>query len=309
MTAPRPEPTGVLLLAYGGPLSLDEVEPFLADIRGGRPTPPDLLEEIRSHYAAIGGRSPLLDNTRRQAAALEEALAARAAPWPVAIGMRHWRPRVADALRELVGSGVTRLVAICLAPHYSRASVGAYRRALDEAMAQDGRRIDVRFVERWGTHPRFVAALADRLEVELATVAPPYRRDAAVVFTAHSLPARLADEGDPYPQEVEETARAVARRAGLTRWRVAYQSAGARAVDWLRPEIGDLLEELSAEGARCVVVQPVGFVSDHVETLYDLDIEARRRAQALGLAFHRVPAGGDHPDLIAALADLVLSRA
>jgi ferrochelatase len=218
--------------------------------------------------------------------------------------MRHWQPRIGDAVRELASAGVTRLVAICLAPHYSAASIGAYRRALDEAAECDAAGLEVRFVERWGTHPRFIAALADRLDATLATVPAPHRRDAAVVFTAHSLPARLAEEGDPYPQEVEETARAVARRLGLPRWRVAFQSAGARAVEWLRPRLGETLRELAEDGIRAVVVQPVGFVSEHVETLYDLDVVARRRAQSLGLAFHRVPAASDHPELIAALADL-----
>lgn len=297
---------GVLLLAYGGPLALDEVEPFLADIRGGRPTSPELVAEVRSRYAAIGGRSPLLENSRRQAAALEQALGELGAPQPVAVGMRHWRPRVGEALSELSARGVRRLVAVCLAPHYSRASIGAYRRTLDEALSTTDAPFEVRFVERWGRHPRLIAALADRLGATLSTLPQRQRREATVLFTAHSLPARLTDEGDPYADEVAETAGAVARRLGLERWEVAFQSAGARAVEWLRPDLAEVLAGLATDSVHSVVVQPIGFVSDHVETLYDLDIEAREQVRSLGLAFYRVPAAGDHPELIAALADLVL---
>lgn len=297
---------GVLLLAYGGPLTLDEVEPFLADIRGGRPTPPELVAEVRSRYAAIGGRSPLLANSRRQAAALARALGEHGAPRPVAVGMRHWQPRVADALHQLAERDVTRLVALCLAPQYSRASIGAYSQALDDALSKTANGFEIRFVERWGEHPSLIEALAERLEAMLSTLPARERGDATVLFTAHSLPARLTDEGDPYVGEVEATAGAVARRLDLARWGVAFQSAGSRAGEWLRPALADTLPRLAAEGVRGVVVQPIGFVSEHVETLYDLDIEARRQAEALGLAFHRVPAAGDHPRLIDALADLVL---
>ncbi|MGH9381262.1 MAG: ferrochelatase [Thermoanaerobaculia bacterium] len=306
MSTANDDGRGVLLLAYGGPLALAEVEPFLADIRGGRPAPPELVAEVRSRYAAISGRSPLLDNTWRQAAALERSLDERGVSRPVAVGMRHWQPRIADALRDLADRGVSRLVAICLAPHYSQASIGAYRQALDDALDAAGIPFELRFVERWGAHPRLIAALADRLQATLDGVPAPLRRHVRILFTAHSLPARLAAEGDPYCQELEATAEAVARRLRLADWSLAFQSAGARPVEWLEPDVLESLHALAADGARCAVVQPIGFVSDHVETLYDLDVEARRHADSLGLAFHRVAAAGDHPDLIAALADLVL---
>ncbi len=297
---------GIFLLAYGGPLSLDDVEPYLLDVRGGRPTPPELVEEVRHRYALIGGRSPLLENTRAQARALENFLREH---WgvdvPVFVGMRHWPPYIRDVVPEIVARGVRHLIAIPMAPHYSRLSIGAYRKALDEALAQVDDPPEVYFVERWGSHPRFVQAVAEKVREGLARFPAGARDQVAVIFTAHSLPQRIVEMGDPYPEELAESARLVAEAVGLATWHLAYQSAGASSVSWLGPDVGDLVEDLARAGTRHVLVVPIGFVCDHVEILYDIDIELRQRAEALGVRVERTESLNDSPGLVATLAALV----
>lgn len=304
-----PSTEAILLLAYGGPLSLDDVEPYLLDVRGGRPTPRELVEEVRHRYALIGGRSPLLDHTRAQARALETYLSERLGlHLPVFVAMRHWHPYIHEVVSDIVAQGVRRLVAIPMAPHYSRMSVGAYRRALENALARTTSPPEVYFVERWGHHPLFVQAVAERVKAGLARFPQDVRGEVAVIFTAHSLPRRVVEMGDPYPQEFTESARLVAEAAGLSAWRFAYQSAGASNVPWLGPDVGDLVEEMANKGIRHVLVVPIGFVCDHVEILYDIDIELRERAQALGVHLERTESLNDSPGLIATLATLVEGR-
>jgi ferrochelatase len=301
-TPPDAPAEAVLLLAYGGPESVDDVEPFLRDIRGGRETPDALIEEVRGRYVAIGGGSPLARRTSEQAAALEAALRAAGDPRPVRVGMRHWTPRIAETVQEIADEGIHELTAICLAPHYSRLSVGAYRAAVDDALDRCQTPMQCTFVDHWGDHPLLLRALAARAEAALAEFERP--DGVAVVFTAHSLPAHLSDEGDPYVDELQRTARAVAERLGRSRARLAYQSAGARATRWLEPDLLQTLADLRAEGRRDVLVVPIGFVSDHVEILYDLDIEAQREATRLGLTLRRSEALNTHPDFVGALTDL-----
>ncbi len=306
-------------MAYGGPSRLEDVEPFLLDVRGGRATEPELVAEVRERYRSIGGGSPLLERTREQAAALEARLArpessegsgearVRGGSWRVFVGMRHWRPYIRRAVEEIAAGGFERLVALCLAPQDSAVSVGAYFRALDEALAAASPSgLEVARVASWHDHPGFVAAVAG--EVRRAREAFPAgdRAGLQVVFTAHSLPASALAEGDPYERQVRETARAVAARAEVAAWRVAYQSAGARPGAWLGPSLDDVLQDLAGRGHRSVLVAPVGFVSDHVEVLYDLDVEARARARELGLHLERTASLNASPRFIDALADLVL---
>lgn len=298
-------PVGVLLMAYGGPLSLEDVGPYLLQVRGGRPTPPALVEEVRERYRLIGGRSPLLEHTLAQARALENCLNGRKATTVrTFVGMRHWHPYIHEVIPEVVAAGVRRLVAIPMAPHYSAMSVGAYRKALDEAMARVPNPPPVAFVERWGNHPGFIAAVAEKVEAALARFPAP-RAEVVTLFTAHSLPRRILATGDPYPDELQESARLVAQRAGLSRWHLAYQSAGHSPEPWLGPDVADFLADLAREGARHVLVVPVGFVCDHVEVLYDIDIELQRVAGALGVHLERTESLNDAPLLIEALSDLV----
>lgn len=321
------ERRGVLLMAYGSPERPEDVAAYYTHIRGGRPPSPELLEELQGRYAAIGGRSPLAEITARQAAALERRLnrggmaegppdaAAAGAPaqgcpaWKVYVGMRHWRPWIADAVAQMAADGVSRAVGLALAPHDSRMSVGAYVEAAQKALdaLDPARRPAMRFVRSWADHPLFVEALARRLRDALAAASP----DAAVLFTAHSLPERILAWDDPYPRELDRTCRAVAGRLGLdpARWRFAYQSQGRTPEPWLGPSLDEALRRLAAEGVRDVVVCPVGFVSDHLEVLYDIDIEAAQLAKRLGLRLTRTPSLNDAPDFVEALAAIVTEAA
>ncbi len=283
----------VLLMAHGTPESLDQMPEYLARVRGGRPPSPELIEEMTRNYAAIGGRSPLTDITRAQAAALEAVLGER-----VYVGMRNWRPFIADAVAQAVEDGVRTLVAIPMAPQYSTLTVAKYRDALVEA-APPG--LDVRCVESWHDHPGLIAAFAER--VRAAALRP---REIAI-FTAHSLPMRVLEAGDPYRDQVEKTAYKVAWSAGIPGLCMAFQSAGRTPEPWLTPTVEELLPVIRGIGTRSVLVVPIGFVCDHTEILFDLDIQAAREAERLGLALRRTESLNTSPTFIRALADLARS--
>lgn len=298
MAAERsPSLIAVLLMAYGGPENLDEVEPYLLDVRGGRPTSPELVREIRHRYEVIGGRSPILEHTRAQAAALGRTLGPAYATY---VGMRHWHPYIKETVERIVLDGRRRLVALVMAPHYSSLSVGAYEKKLMEAAAG---RLDVALVRSWGEHPRFVAAVREHVSQALQRFPDPAR--VRVVFTAHSLPQRILAQGDPYPAELQASARAVARALGLERWEFAFQSAGATAEPWLGPDAGAVLERLAGDGVEDFLIVPIGFVCDHVEILYDVDVEYRDLAGRLGVRLERTTSLNDDPLLIEALAEVV----
>ena len=289
------EGVAVLLLAYGGPGSLDDVEPYLQDVRGGRPTAPELVAEIKGRYARIGGRSPILERTEAQAQALGRALGPA---WPVYVGMRHWHPFIAETVERMVACGQRRVVAIVLAPHYSALSVGAYEKKLLEAARG---RLDLALVRSWGDHPQFLEAVAERVRQALQRFPAPGA--VQVLFTAHSLPERILAAGDPYADELQASAAQVARLAGVGEWRFAYQSAGATPEPWLGPEAGAVMTELAATRKNFLIV-PIGFVSDHVEVLYDVDVAYRGLAERLGVRLERTDSLNDDPLLVAALADL-----
>ena len=277
-------------MAYGSPSLPEDVRPYLEDIRGGRPVSDEAVEELAERYRRIGGRSPLDDVTEAQRAALERELGV-----PVFVGMKHWRPRIAEAVESALAGGAGRIVGLVLAPHYSRLSIGEYRERLDAAVAE---RAEIVLVESWHDHPGFLDVVADRVR----------GTDAWVVFTAHSLPERILDEGDPYREQLHETSRLVAERAGLDQWSFAFQSASPTGEPWLGPDILEELDRLHAAGERKVLVAPVGFVSDHLEILWDLDIEARERAAELGLELDRIESLNDDPAFVRALAELVEER-
>jgi len=277
-------------MAYGSPSLPEDVRPYLEDVRGGRPVSDEAVEELAERYRRIGGRSPLDELTEAQRAALERELGV-----PVFVGMKHWQPRIAEAAESALSLGATRLVGLVLAPHYSRLSIGDYRVRLESAVAG---RAEVALVESWHDHPGFLDVVADRVR----------GTDAWVVFTAHSLPERILAEGDPYREQLLETSRLVAERAGLERWSFAFQSASPTGEPWLGPDVLEELDRLHAEGVGNVLVAPVGFVSDHLEILWDLDIEARERAGELGLELDRIESLNDDPAFIRALAELVEER-
>jgi protoporphyrin/coproporphyrin ferrochelatase len=277
----------VVLMAYGSPSSAEDVRPYLEDVRGGRPVSDEAVAELVERYRRIGGRSPLDDVTEAQRAALERELGL-----PVFVGMKHWRPRIAEAVEAALAGGATRVVGLVLAPHYSRLSVGEYRERLEAALAE---RAELVLVESWHNDAAFVDVLADRVR----------GTDAWVVFTAHSLPERILADGDPYREQLLETSRLVAERAGLERWSFAFQSASPTGEPWLGPDVLDKLERLAADGVQNVLVAPVGFVSDHLEILWDLDVEAREKAGELGLDLARIQSLNNDPSFIRALAGLV----
>jgi ferrochelatase len=279
--------TAVVLMAYGSPTSPEDIPAYFADIRGGRPVRPEAVAELVERYRRIGGSSPLNEITERQRAALEHELGA-----PVYVGMRHWTPRIAEAADRALGEGAQRIVGLVLAPHYSSISIGGYRDRLAEAV---GDRAELVMIESWHDHRPLLDILAGRIR----------GTDAHVVFTAHSLPERILAEGDPYKDQLLETSRLVAERAEVETWSFAFQSASPTGEPWLGPDILEELERLHADGVRKVLVAPVGFVSDHLEILWDIDVEAREKAAELGLELDRIESLNDAPEFARALAMLV----
>ena len=300
------EPTGVLLMAYGTPAALTDVERYYTHIRRGRPPEPARLEELIGRYRAIGGTSPLLEISRAQQAGLQHLLDAECDQRvQVELGMKHAPPFIEDGVNALIDSGARRAVGLVLAPHYSSLSVGEYIARVTEAA---GDRLDFMFVEDWHLEPSYIALLADRVREAVGSFPAEAHADLDLVFTAHSLPSRILDSGDPYPQQLRETAEAVAASAGLARWSIAWQSAGRTSEQWLGPDILDVVRELAAAGSRGAIVCPAGFVSDHLEILYDLDVECRAAAADAGLAWRRTRSMNDDPAFLQVLADVVLDR-
>jgi ferrochelatase len=292
----------VLLMAYGSPDRLDQVEAYYTDIRRGSPPPPHLLEELLGRYRAIGGGSPLSKIVEVQRAAVEAELARRGRPIPVYAGMRHIEPRIGALVETMAADGVERFAAIALAPQQSSNAAG-YRRAVDAALAGlDGAAPTAVFVGSWHDQPRFIEALAGTTAEALRRFPDP--ASVRVMFTAHSLPARVIAEGDPYPDELARTAALVARLLGLASYDFAFQSAGRTGEPWLGPDILDEIRRLGREGVTELVVRPVGFVADHLEVLYDIDIEAQAVAGEAGIHLERARSMNDDPTFIAGLADL-----
>ena len=279
----------VVLMAYGSPDRLEDVPAYYSDIRGGRPIRPELLDSLVERYRRLGieDENPLNAITEETRARLEAELEC-----PVFTGMKHWTPRIADAAERAVGSGATTVVGLVLAPHYSRGSIAGYREQLETSL--DGR-AELAFVDSWHDDPTLVAFLADRIR----------GTSAHVVFTAHSLPARILDGGDPYAEQLLETSQLVAEAAGVPEWSFSYQSESPTGEPWLQPDILEHLEALHAQGVRAVLVCPVGFVSDHLEIQWDLDVEAAGRAAELGMAFDRIDMPNADPAFVAVLAGVV----
>ena len=293
----------VILLAYGGPDSLEDIPAFLLDIRSGRETPQALVDEISERYREIGGFSPLLAITRSAAAKLSAAL-----DLPVYVGMRHWRPFIRETVAEMVRDGVDRCIAICMAPHYSSMSIAAYRARLEEALEAAGSDMRVDFVESWHTEPYYLDGIAANVRQTMGCFAEGDR--VLVVFSAHSLPVSIVERGDPYPAQLRETANLLAERLQLPadRWTFSYQSAGRTGTPWLDPQIESLVSELAKAGERNLLIAPIGFIADHVEVLYDLDIGVQKIAQQQGVHVERTPMLNDTPTLINALAAIARSR-
>lgn len=300
--------TAVLLMAYGTPRTPEEIEPYYTDIRRGRPPTPELLAELVGRYDAIGGISPLAARTEAQRDALQTALdTIEPGHYRVSLGLKHAAPKIEDAVNEIAAAGFRRIVGLVLAPHYSSYSIGQYLDRTRAAAAPHG--IEVVGIDSWATEPAFVTFLAADIRSRLQTMPA----NTKVLFTAHSLPQRIIDGGDPYPNELRATAEAVAAAAGLgswSSWAIAWQSAGRTPEPWIGPDILEVITDLAAsEAASGVLVCACGFVADHLEVLYDLDIEAKALATERGLAFDRTSCVNDDPRIMAALAQRVVDVA
>jgi len=284
-------------MAHGTPSSLDEMPEYLRLVRGGRPASEELVAEMRGNYGAIGGRSPLTDITNAQAAALRERLGPEMS---VAVGMRNWHPFIKDALSDLASAGVTRVVGIPMAPQHSTLSVQKY---IDAAMAAlpDGLRFDA--VPSYHAHPLLIDAFAERLRE-----AQP-KPDELIVFTAHSLPRKTIEAGDSYATAVAATASGVAERTGTTRYTIAYQSAGRTPEPWIGPDLRQLIDDQSGSGTRKFLVVPIGFVCDHTEILFDIDVQAAQVAREFATSLRRTASLNTSPTFIALLEDLVRKAA
>jgi len=293
----------VLLLAHGAPDRLEDVPEYLLNVRGGRKLPEPAVKEIVHRYRLIGGGSPLARITNQQAKALADRLGCR-----VYVGMRNWRPFIADAVRQLDEDGVERLVVICLAPQNSRTSIGLYRKHLTQALGELACHLRVDFVESWHDRNELIAAFSEKLTAALEPIEEATGKPVPIVFTAHSVPQRTIDEGDPYQAQVMETASLVAQRSGLDKWRVAFQSQGMTEELWIGPTVESEIDRLAAAGHRHALLVPIGFVSDHVEILYDVDIALRQYGQAQGVTVWRSESLNDSPLFIAALVAVATGR-
>lgn len=301
------ERVGVLLMSYGTPASMEELKAYYTHIRHGRPPSEEELARLKARYEAIGGVSPLREHTDRQGKALEERLGMSSSfSFRVYQGLRHAPPFIEDAVLRMKEEGVRRAVGIVLAPHYSRMSVGGY---IERAMGKAERiGLPISFVERYGLHPLFIEMWTEYVREGIKRLKEAPSGKVRLYFTAHSLPARIVEESDPYPGELFESAKAIATAAGMEDWDFAWQSAGQTSEKWLGPDLLEKLPALQAEGIRKVLVAPIGFVSEHLEILYDLDIEAKNRAKDLNILLERTKMPGTDPRFIDTLAEMVLQK-
>jgi len=296
---------GVLVMAYGTPKSQDEVLPYYTHIRHGHPPTLELLQQLLDRYQAIGGLSPLNEITQAQARGIEAALNQDGGrPIKVYLGFKHTSPFISDSVHQMAADGITQVVTLVLAPHYSTMSVAAYQTAANETAAETG--LTLWHVNDWHLQPRFLEVVAERVERALAKTPNP--DTATVLFSAHSLPERILEAGDPYPQQLRETGEAIAAKLDLNHFGFAWQSAGRTNDKWLGPDILDELRRLAAKKVNQVVVCPVGFVADHLEVLYDIDVECKHLARDLGLHLTRTDSLNADPGFLQALAEIIRAR-
>jgi protoporphyrin/coproporphyrin ferrochelatase len=296
----------VLLIAFGGPGSRAEIRPFLARVLQGIPIPPQRVEEVVHHYEAVGGKSPLVEITRRQAQSLEQVLRRQGFPLPVYVGMRNSSPFFSETLKQMAGAGVTKVLGFILSSHKTEASWDRYQKNIADARAElGGNAPEVNYCGGWHSHPLFIGSWSERIQTRLAEIPEQKRAATPIIFTAHSLPAPMAARSS-YVEDVETTARLIAAELHHDRWSLAYQSRSGKPSDpWLEPDVNDLIRKLAKDKVSDVVVAPIGFVCDHVEVLYDLDIETRKNAAACGVRLLRASCPNDHSIFVEMIADVI----
>ncbi len=292
---------GLLAMAYGGPNTIYEVEPYLLDVRGYRPTAPEIIHEVRERYREIGGRSPILEQTREQAAALESALNTDGQEFKAFVGMRHWHPYIKDTLAEMQAQRIERAVGLVMAPHYSRMSIEAYFKKIAEAESP----IEVAPIYEWHLLPGYIDALVSRVCAALERFPVEVRAQVPVIFSAHSLPERILEWNDPYPHQLRETVDAVMQRLGEQPHDFAFQSAAISNEPWLGPDVSVLIERYAQQGQKNIISCPIGFVCEHVEVLYDIDIVYQKLARSLGMRLERIEMVHTAPQMMVGLAELI----
>jgi ferrochelatase len=294
----------ILLLAFGGPRSLDEVEPFLTRLFRGRKPSPEQLERVKERYRLIGGFSPLPEITLKQARALENSLNSRGYPFKSYVGMRYGQPLIEETLREIIRDGIQEVIAIPMAPFRSRASTGAYIEEVKQAQERLEGKMEISFIEGWHLHPLFLGAIQEKIEEGLRPFTPEERKRVHSIFSAHSLPKSLV-ENEFYVKDMEASVREVLKRIEPLPWHIAFQSRGMGPEEWLGPDVEFILTELSHQKVREVLIIPIGFVSDHIEVLYDIDIFYREKAESMGMVLRRSPSLNDSERFIEALTAIV----
>lgn len=296
-------PEGILLMAYGTPETLDDVEPYYTHIRGGRPPSPQSLADLRERYKLVGGRTPLLDLSKSVAEQIQARLDAQApGRHRVYLAMKHWHPFIADVVPQIAADGVKDVLALALAPHYSRYSLEGYRKYISQALEKIENPFSFTFIESWHGHPTFRKLIADRIRETLTQFPAEVRDQVVVLFSAHSLPEKITQHNDPYPQELHDSAAGISELLGLPSYRFCYQSAGMTGEPWLGPDILDALETLHGEGVRYVLSVPFGFVADHLEVIWDIDTEAQQKAAELGMTLHRIRMPNADPEFVDTIA-------
>ena len=292
----------ILLMAYGTPTRENDVEPYLSDIMRGRKPSTLQIEDLKRRYRAIGGKSPLLEITAAQASKLESLLKSKGYDVSVHVGMKHWHPYITETVHNILETETSRLVGLVLAPHYSRMSIGEYKNLLNSSLMNS--QIEIDFIDSWCGNPTYQKAISDKVTEALQRFPNP--KLVHVIFTAHSLPERILKDGDPYPSQLLDTCKSIAKFSNVEEWSFAYQSAGHTPEKWLGPDLLEALEKFNKPSN--VLVVPIGFVSDHLEILYDIDIEAQTFAREHGINLHRSESLNASPSFIAALSDVVSNR-
>jgi len=292
---------GLLVMAYGGPNTLDEVEPYLMDVRGYRPTAPEIIHEVRERYREIGGRSPILEQTQAQASALEAALNKNGQKFKAFVGMRHWHPYIKDTLANMQAQGIQRAVGLVMAPHYSRMSIEAYFKKIGEAESP----IEIAPINNWHLLPGYLDALVSRVRAALERFPADVRSQVPVIFSAHSLPQKILGWNDPYPDQLRATVDAVMQHLGDQPHDFAFQSAAISNDPWLGPDVSVLIKHYTEQGQKNIISCPIGFVCEHVEILYDIDIVYQKLAKSLGVRLERIEMVYTAPQMIAGLAELI----
>ena len=296
---------GLLVMAYGGPNTIDEVEPYLLDVRGYRSTAPEIIHEVRERYREIGGRSPILEQTQAQAAALESALNINGQEFKAFVGMRHWNPYIKDTLAEMQAQGIQYAVGLVMAPHYSRMSIEAYFKKIGEA----GSPIEIAPINNWHLLPGYLEALISRVRAALERFPAEVRSQVPVIFSAHSLPERILTWNDPYPDQLRATVEAVMQRLGDQPHDFAFQSAAISNEPWLGPDVSESIKCFALQGQKNIISCPIGFVCEHVEVLYDIDIVYQKLAKSLGVRLERIEMVHTVPQMVAGLAELIRDKA